>query len=229
VAPGALGGLALSPDGTRAACTVAEPDVAGNALRTSIWLLPVHGRVATQADHLRRPGRHACMVARRHAPGLHGAPPPRRPGGRHPRNYHVIDARGGEARRVSDFVPGVEAFRWLPDGRGIVFVSWLWPGLRSAAAQARRLSRSARGCPPATSPPRASTATGTASCPGPRARLCLLNLASGRVQDLFEGTALELPRADPAWTTSTSPTQPRLRARPDREEGRLQRHRTRRE
>lgn len=193
-----LGGLALSPDGTRAACTVTQPDVAGNAMRAGIWLLPVHGggqprRLTTCGDKDGAPAwspdgtRLAFTARRRHAGGLDASP-----------QLYVIEADGGEARRVSDFAPGVEAFRWTADGRGVVFVSWLWPGLRGAAAQARRFAYE-----------RGRLSSGYLTTEGqyrhwdrflPQGRvprLCHLDLDSGRVRDLFEGTELELPRADP--------------------------------
>jgi len=193
-----LGGLALSPDGTRAACTVTQPDVAANAMRASIWLLPVHPRGVPRqltacgekdgAPVWSPDGTRLAFTARRRQAGVMDASA----------QLYVIEADGGEARRVSNFAPGVEAFRWAPDGRSIVFVSWLWPGLKGAAAQARRHAQE-----------RARQATGYVTTEGqyrhwdrflPQGRvprLCRLDLASGRVQDLFEGTTLELPRADP--------------------------------
>ena len=51
---------------------------------------------------------------------------------------YVIAPDGGEARRVSDFAPGIEAFKWFPDGKRIAFVAWVWPELKGEKAQAKR-------------------------------------------------------------------------------------------
>ena len=54
------------------------------------------------------------------------------PGGR----VVVPDPDGGEARRAATVTTGVDAFRWCPDGRRVVFVSWVNPALKGAKAQA---------------------------------------------------------------------------------------------
>ena len=40
---------------------------------------------------------------------------------------YLIPPDGGEAWRAAQVATGVEAFRWCPDGRRLVFVSWVWP------------------------------------------------------------------------------------------------------
>lgn len=193
-----LAGLALSPDGTHAVCTVAKPELAANAMRASLWLLPTAPggtprRLTTCGDKDGAPawspdGALIAFTARRRHAGVLDATS----------QLYVIDPRGGEARRVSDFAPGVEAFRWTPDGRAVVFVSWLWPELLGSTAQAKRHAAE-----------QARQASGYVTDEGqyrhwdrnlPQGRvprLCRLELATGRVRDLFEGTELELPRADP--------------------------------
>src|SRR5574337_714847 len=51
---------------------------------------------------------------------------------------YLIAPDGGEARRAGTVATGVEAFAWFADGRRIALVSWVWPELRGATAQARR-------------------------------------------------------------------------------------------
>ena len=192
-----VAGVACAPDGTRVACTVSTYDLSANRGRSSLWLLSTLGgaprRLTTGGEKDGQPawspqGEQIAFIARRAQEGCQDETP----------QLYVIDAAGGEARRVSDFAPGVGAFRWTANGRGIVFVSWLWPGLRGAAAQARRyrgeLERPETGYLTA----EAQYRHWDRNLPQGRVpRLCLLDLATGRVRDLFEGTALELPRTDP--------------------------------
>ena len=59
---------------------------------------------------------------------------------------YLMSPDGGEAARVAEVLPGIEAFRWLPDGSGIVYAAWVWPDLKTPKAQARRWRRPARSC-----------------------------------------------------------------------------------
>lgn len=43
---------------------------------------------------------------------------------------YLIAPDGGEAQRAATVATGVDAFRWCPDGRRLVFVSWVWPELK---------------------------------------------------------------------------------------------------
>ena len=192
-----LSGLAIAPDGTRAVCTVTGYGQDDNRGRASLWMLSTLGgtprRLTACGDRDGQAawspdGSRIAFVARRSQEGEEDCTP----------QLYVMDADGGEARRVSRFKPGVEAFRWTADGRGLVFVTWWWPQLRGAAAQQRRHRQEAD---------RKSTGYVTAqglyrhwdrNLPQGRVpRLCLLDLARGGVRDLFEGTAFELPRVEP--------------------------------
>lgn len=183
-----VGGVSLAPDGRRAVCTVTRHDAEANRSRSSLWLLDTTRcaprRLTVCGDKDGQPawsprGDRIAFVARRagdDAPQL-----------------YAIGADGGEARRASDFAPGVEAFRWCPDGRRIVFAAWVWPG--GAAVQKRRQREWNE---------RKETGYATAEAfyrywddhvPQGRAlHLLLLDVERGRVTDLFEGRGLELPR-----------------------------------
>jgi len=48
---------------------------------------------------------------------------------------YLIDADGGEARRLTQLATGASAIKWFPDGKRIAFISWVWP---TCAAKRRR-------------------------------------------------------------------------------------------
>ena len=189
-----LGGLALAPDGRHAVCTVTNPSMAHNRSTSQLWLLPTDraaprrltacgdkdGQAAWSPQ-----GDRIAFIAKREQEGRKDKTP----------QLYTIAVDGGEAQRHGHFAPGIESFKWLPDGKRVVFSAWVWPGLKGAAAQnkAQRAWDERKE-------------TGYATSAGyyrhwdhnlPMGRvlhLLLLDLASGRVTDLFEGTAWELPR-----------------------------------
>ncbi|NRF65573.1 S9 family peptidase [Aquincola sp. S2] len=192
-----LAGVVVSPDGTRAVCGVTQPSMERNDSSTQLWLLDTDAKRAPrpltsggqkngQAAWSPR-GDRIAFVARREQQGRSDDQP----------QLYLIAPDGGEATRASDFAPGIEAFRWLPDGRGVVFAAWVWPGLKGARAQAKAFK---------TFNARKETGYATSEAhyrlfdhqhPMQRVlHLLRLDLASGRIVDLFEGTPYELPRVD---------------------------------
>jgi dipeptidyl aminopeptidase/acylaminoacyl peptidase len=189
-----IGGVALSPDGQRAVCSATTYSMAGNSAATHLWLLPTD---RTAPRRLTRcggkdgqaawspSGERIAFVARREQEGRKDATA----------QLYVIAADGGEAERISDFAPGIASFKWLPDGRRIVFAAWVSPDLKGSAAQARAQQAQADRKD-------SGYATGEAfyrhwdhQIPQGRVlHLHLLDVASGKVRDLFEGTRFELPR-----------------------------------
>ena len=108
-----------------------------NKARTSLWLLPTDScsprRLTSAGDKDGSPawspqGDRIAFVAKREQGGKKDSEP----------QLYVIAAAGGEAERKSDFAPGVGEFKWMPDGRRIVFVSWVWEGAKGVAAQAKK-------------------------------------------------------------------------------------------
>jgi dipeptidyl aminopeptidase/acylaminoacyl peptidase len=201
-----LGAPSLSPDGAQAVLPVTRSDLEADTSTTTLWLLSTLGGaprpLTTAGTKDGQPrwsprGDRIAFVAKREQEGGKDDEP----------QLYVIAPDGGEARRVTRLATGVGAFRWLPDGRRIVFVSWVRPGLRGTAAQEKaHLAFKAR------------KETGYVSSepmirhwdhaiPMDRVpHLHLLDVDTGRVRDLFEGTDHELDRREPdANTFDVSP------------------------
>jgi dipeptidyl aminopeptidase/acylaminoacyl peptidase len=196
-----LGAPSLSPDGAQVVASVTTPDLAANKQASALWLFSTLGgrpRALTQCGDKDgqpqfSPARAdgsvlVAFVARREQQGHKDSTP----------QLYVIAPDGGEARRVCQVPTGVEGFRWAPDGRRIFFAAWVRPGLKGAAAQAKAHKAWEE---------RKESAIATGELlhrfwdhnlpPGCVPHLHVVDVDTGRVQDLFEGTAWELERAEP--------------------------------
>ncbi len=192
-----VGNVALAPDGSAAVCAVTGYSMEENKGRSSIWLLPTDSRaprrLTTGGEKDGNPawspkGDRIAFLAKREQEGRKDAE----------RQLYVIPAAGGEAERKSDFAPGVDDFKWMPDGRRIVFLSWVWPDAKGARAQAKRHKAFTDRKESAYITSEAQYRHFDRGLPMGRVpHLLMLDLESGRVTDLFEATRYELPRADP--------------------------------
>jgi dipeptidyl aminopeptidase/acylaminoacyl peptidase len=195
-----IGALSLSPDARTAVCAVTSYSMDENKARTSLWLLPTGARdprrLTSAGDKDGAPawspqGDRIAFVAKREQGGKKDSEP----------QLYVIAAAGGEAERKSDFTPGVGEFKWMPDGRRIVFVSWVWEGAKGVAAQAKKHKAFSDRKESAYVTSEALYRHWDSNLPMGRVpRLLMLDLASGRITDLFEGTGYELPRVEPGAT-----------------------------
>ncbi len=192
-----LGSPSLSPDGSHAVLSVNRYSMDDNRASSALWLLSTLGGEPRALTHCgQKDGqpqfspRGDCVgfVAQREQQGHKDEAP----------QFYVIPVDGGEARRVATVATGVDAFRWCPDGQHIVFVSWVWPGLKGAKAQARALADF-----------KARKTSGIATSENnyrywdhfhPQGRvphLHRMNVATGKVRDLFEGTEYCLSLSEP--------------------------------
>ncbi len=207
-----VGALALSPDGAQAVCTLQRFSMEENKGQTSLWLLSTFGggprRLTSCGEKDGQPawsptGERIAFLAKREQ---HGAKD-------ETQQLYVIAPDGGEARRVSDFAPGIESFKWLPDGQRIAFVAWVWPELRGSKAQAKRFKEFKERKESAYVTSEAQYRYWDHSLPMGRVpHLHLLDLASGRIVDLFEGTDWELSTSRRTDGASSSPTTPAPRS-----------------
>jgi dipeptidyl aminopeptidase/acylaminoacyl peptidase len=191
---GRIGGVALAGDGRRAVCALTHYNTDDNSSRSALWLLCTAGGAPRQLTHCGQKdgqaawsprGDRIAFVARREQQGRKDDTP----------QLYLIHPDGGEAQRAGSFGPGVESFKWLPDGRRIVFAAWVWPGLKGVAAQnkAQQAHTERKETGYATS--QALYRYWDHNIPQDRVlHLLLLDTASGAITDLFEGTAFELPR-----------------------------------
>ncbi|MCH7341987.1 S9 family peptidase [Pelomonas sp. CA6] len=189
------GAISLSPDGRRLVASVSQPSMDDNRSSTQLWLMDCDGRAAPRrltqcgerdsAPAWSPRGDRIAFLARREQQGRKDEAA----------QLYLIPADGGEAWRASDFAPGLNAFKWMPDGRRVVFSAWVWPGLRGAAAQnkAQRAFDARKESGYLTR--EAFYRHWDSHLPMGRVQhLLMLDLASGRVTDLFEGLDCELPR-----------------------------------
>jgi dipeptidyl aminopeptidase/acylaminoacyl peptidase len=191
-------GVALAPDASAAVCAVSSYSMEENKGTTSLWLLPAGAcaprRLTRAGDKDGNAawsprGDRIAFLARRDQEGRKDAE----------RQLFVIPAAGGEAERRSDFRPGIEEFKWMPDGRRIAFISWVWPEAKGARAQDRRHRELTERKESAYVTSEGHYRHWDRNLPMGRVpHLLLLDLENGRITDLFEGTGHELPRADPA-------------------------------
>ena len=137
-----IAALSLSPDGAQAVCTVQSFSMEENRGQTSLWLLSTFGggprRLTSCGEKDAQPawsptGERIAFLAKRELQGAKDETS----------QLYIIAPDGGEARRISDFAPGIESFKWLPDG----------PIMRWAKARATAASTAGRssGCTPAAS------------------------------------------------------------------------------
>jgi len=191
------GNVAIAPDGSAAVCTLTTYAMEENKGTTALWLLPCEGsaprRLTRNGDKDAQPawspnGDRIAFLAKREHDGRKDTA----------MQLYMIAAHGGEAERKSDFLPGIEAFKWMPDGRRIAFVSWIWPELKGARAQGKRQKEFAERKESAYATSEALYRHFDKNLPMGRVpHLLVIDLASGRIEDLFEGSGLELPRVEP--------------------------------
>ena len=189
--------VGISPEGTAAVCAVTSYSMQENKGNTSLWLLSTVSctprRLTRNGEKDGQPawspqGDRIAFLAKREQAGRKDAE----------RQLYVIGVAGGEAERKSDFPPGIADFKWMPDGKRIVFVSWVWPGLKGSRAQAKRHKAFTERKESAYVTSEGQYRYFDSNLPMGRVpHLLMLELASGRVTDLLEGTKYELPRSEP--------------------------------
>ena len=195
-----VGAPSLSPDGAQAVASVTRYSMETNKSQSQLWLLSTLGGAPRALTNAGSPdskdgqpqwsprGDQIAFIARREQEGGKDEEP----------QLYLIAPDGGEARRLGQVATGVEAFKWFPDGKRIAFISWVWPELRGAAAQARALKAFKERKESGYVTSELLYRYWDRQLPmGRVAHLHVMDVATGRTRDLFEGSDLELTRADP--------------------------------
>ena len=190
-------GISLAPDGARAVVSLSSYSMKENRASASLWLLSTTGGrprvLTTSGEKDGQPawspdGSTIAFVARREWRGKKDDEP----------QVYLIAPDGGEARRLTGLATGASAIKWFPDGKHIAFLSWVWPELRGAPAQARRAKERKDDKVKAHVVEQYTYRFWDHWLADGRVpHLFVADVASGACRDLFEGTPYELVRADP--------------------------------
>ena len=187
----------VSPNGAWTCATVSSYDMQKNESSTQLWLLSTDGKTQRQLTRGKRDGdpqwspdgQWIAFVSKR------GEGKDADEEGQ----LYLISASGGEARRVSQLVTGVGALRWFPDSRRIAFLSWVWPELSTVAQQEKRFKAEKEDKVKATVVEHNHYRYWDHwLARGRKPHLHVIDTRSGKVQDLFAGTAFHLPPQDPS-------------------------------
>ncbi|MBU6436819.1 MAG: PD40 domain-containing protein, partial [Betaproteobacteria bacterium] len=192
-----VGAPVLSPDGAQAVCAVSRYDMEKNKGYGSLVLLSTFGgaprELTSCGEKDSEPqwspsGTHIAFVAKREQEGKKDEAP----------QLYVIAPDGGEARRVTTLATGVSGIRWLPDGKRVAFISWVWPQLKGEKAQAKQVKADKDRKESAYVTEAHEWRYWDHNLPMGRVpHLFVADVASGKCVDLFEGTDLSLPWAEP--------------------------------
>jgi dipeptidyl aminopeptidase/acylaminoacyl peptidase len=208
-----LGTPSLAPDGAQAVAALTSYSMKENKGSSSLWLLSTLGgaprRLTTCGEKDGHPrfsplGDRIAFTAKRQVASEVGGDEAGERGGKkddEPQLY-LIAPDGGEAQRAAHVATGVEDFRWGADGRSLVFVSWVWPEVKGAKAQAARMKEWKERKESGYATSEAQYRHWDHQLPmGRVAHLHLLTLprraGRAKVRDLFEGTRYELARTEP--------------------------------
>ncbi len=192
----------LSPDGAQACVSVTTFDMEDNKGRASLWLLSAFGgeprRLTSAGEKDGEPrwspdGRSIAFVARR--PGSGDG----KDQGDEEAQVYLIAPDGGEARRLTDIPTGAFGIKWFPDSRRLAFLSWVWPDAKGLGQLAKRYKAFKDD------KVKAHVVEHSAYrfwdhwlTDGRVLHVFTVDVADGKVRDLFAGTRYELVKADPS-------------------------------
>jgi dipeptidyl aminopeptidase/acylaminoacyl peptidase len=193
----------LSPDGAQACVSVTSFDMEENKARASLWLLSAFGgeprRLTSAGEKDGEPqwspdGRWIAFVAKR-APAGGAKDGDKDPAGDEAQVY-LIAPDGGEARRLTSMPTGCFGIRWFPDSRRIAFISRVWPDTRLGKLAKRYRDHKDDKVKAHVAEHSAYRWWDHWLTDGRAAHVLTVDIDSGKVRDLFEGTRYGLVDAD---------------------------------
>jgi dipeptidyl aminopeptidase/acylaminoacyl peptidase len=192
-----IGAVSLSPDEAQAVCAVSRYELDTNKGSTSLYLLSTLGgeprHLTACGDKDAEPqwspiGDCIAFVAKREQEGSKDELP----------QIYLIASDGGEARRLTQLATGVNGIKWFPDGKRIAFISWVWPELKTAQLQADKHKAFKERKESAYVTEQYQYRYWDHNLPmGREPHLHVVDVATGKVTDLFNGTGVALRRNDP--------------------------------
>jgi dipeptidyl aminopeptidase/acylaminoacyl peptidase len=194
-----IGGVTLSPDGRLACAPVTSYTMARNTGTTELWLYPTGfgSRAGIPSKPRRLTGGDKDGDPCFSPDGTRIAFTAKRGDDSEPQIY-VIATDGGEARRLTNLATGASAVKWFPDGKRIAFVSWVWPDVRGEAALAKRYREKKDAKVKAHVTERGEYRYWDHwLTDGREPHVFACDAATGRCEDLLEGTGLALQPWDP--------------------------------
>jgi dipeptidyl aminopeptidase/acylaminoacyl peptidase len=197
--------ITLSPDGRWACAAVTSYDMVQNEASSQLWLLSTDGTEQRQLTRGKRDaepqwspdGKWIAFIARRDG-AKKGAKTDTGKTADQPAQIWRIAPDGGEAEPVTEIATGAFGLRWFPDSERLAFISWVWPELTTAEAQAQRLTEEQDDKVTAQIIERNHYRYWDHWFPRGRVpHLHLVDTRSGTVDDLFAGTSFRLPFQQP--------------------------------
>ena len=189
----------LSPDGAQACVSVTRFDMEENKGQASLWLLSAFGgaprRLTSAGEKDGEPkwspdGRWIAFVAKRPAVGAEPAD--------EESQVYLIAPDGGEARRLTKMPTGAFGIKWFPDSRRLAFLSWVWPDTRLAGLEKRFKAHKDRKVQAHVVEHSAYRYWDHWLSDGRVLHVLSVDVDTGRVRDLLEGTKYGLVMADPS-------------------------------